>query len=296
MRTSIHQLKEMKRRGERIGMITAYDYTSARIVDDVGFPAILVGDSMSQVMLGYEDTVPLTIEESIHHTRAVVRGTTRAHIVADMPFLSYNTGWPEAVRNAGRYLKEAGAQSVKVEGGVHMVSTIRKLISAGIPVMGHIGLTPQSVNQLGGYKVQGKSPAEAQRLLTDALALQEAGVYSIVLELVPAEVAREITKALDVPTIGIGGGPHCDGQIQVLHDVLGLFEVFIPKHTRRYANMADDMRTSLGAYFSDIKDGSFPGDAESHHVSEDVVAAMRPNAGRGDEDQGDEALGADAGE
>jgi 3-methyl-2-oxobutanoate hydroxymethyltransferase len=191
MRTTIHQLKDMKRRGERIGMITAYDYTSARIVDEVGFPAILVGDSMSQVMLGYEDTVPLTLDESIHHTRAVVRGTTRSHIVADMPFLSYNTGWPDAVRNAGRYLKEAGAQSVKVEGGVHMVSTIRKLIAAGIPVMGHIGLTPQSVNQLGGYKVQGKSPLEAQRLLTDALALQEAGVYSVVLELVPAEVARD---------------------------------------------------------------------------------------------------------
>lgn len=155
--------------------------------------------------------------------------------------------------------------------------------------MGHIGLTPQSVNQLGGYKVQGKSPLEAQRLLTDALALQEAGVYSIVLELVPAEVAREITARVDVPTIGIGGGPHCDGQIQVLHDVLGLFEVFIPKHTRRYANMADDMRTALGSYFSDIKDGSFPGDAESHHVSEDVVAAMRGDARQGDEGPGDEA-------
>lgn len=275
MRTSIHHLSEMKRRGETIGMITAYDYTSARIVDELGFPAILVGDSMSQVMLGYEDTVRLTMDESIHHTRAVVRGTEKAHIVADMPFLSYNAEWPEAVRNAGRYLKEAGAQSVKVEGGRHMVRPIRRMIAAGIPVMGHIGLTPQSVNQLGGYKVQGKSPAEAQRLLSDAIALEAAGVYAIVLELVPAEVAAVITANVGVPTIGIGAGPHCDGQIQVLHDVLGLFETFIPKHTRRYANMADDMRSALGSYLSDVRDGTFPSDAESSHVPEDVVAAMR---------------------
>ncbi|MDD9995184.1 MAG: 3-methyl-2-oxobutanoate hydroxymethyltransferase, partial [Dehalococcoidia bacterium] len=234
MRTSIHHLADMKRQGELIGMITAYDYTSARIVDEIGFPAVLVGDSMSQVMLGYGDTVPLTMDESLHHTRAVARGTSRAHVVADMPFLSYNAEWPEAVRNAGRFLKEGGAQSVKVEGGRHMTRAIRRMIAAGIPVMGHLGLTPQSVNQLGGYKVQGRSAGAARRLLVDALALEAAGDYAIDLQLVPAEEAREVTARLTVPTIGIGAGPHCDGQIQVLHDVLGLFEVFVPKHTRRY--------------------------------------------------------------
>lgn len=283
MRTTIHQLKDMKRRGERIGMISAYDFTSARIVDEMGFPAILVGDSMSQVMLGYEDTVPLTMDESIHHTKAVVRGTEKAHIIADMPFLSYNVDWPEAVRNAGRYLKEAGAQSVKVEGGSHMVQTVRRIIAAGIPVMGHIGLTPQSINQLGGYKVQGKNVADAARLLSDAIALEEAGVYAIVLEVVPAEVAREITARVSVPTIGIGAGPHCDGQIQVLHDVIGLFEVFIPKHTRRYGHLADDMRKALGAYLADVKAGEFPNHEESHHVGEDIVAGMLKAAGRSEE-------------
>ena len=280
MRTSIHHLAEMKRQGELIGMITAYDYTSARIVDEIGFPAVLVGDSMSQVVLGYGDTVPLTMEESLHHTRAVARGTTRAHVVADMPFLSYNAEWPEAVRNAGRFLKEGGAQSVKVEGGRHMTRAIRRMIAAGIPVMGHLGLTPQSVNQLGGYKVQGKSAGAARRLLADALALEAAGVYAIVLELVPAEVAREVTARLTVPTIGIGAGPHCDGQIQVLHDVLGLFEVFVPKHTRRYAHMADDMRSALGRYLSDVREGAFPGDAESYHAPVEVVSAMVEGLGQ----------------
>ena len=280
MRTSIHHLAEMKRQGELIGMITAYDYTSARIVDEIGFPAVLVGDSMSQVVLGYGDTVPLTMEESLHHTRAVARGTTRAHVVADMPFLSYNAEWPEAVRNAGRFLKEGGAQSVKVEGGRHMTRAIRRMIAAGIPVMGHLGLTPQSVNQLGGYKVQGKSAGTARRLLADALALEAAGVYAIVLELVPAEVAREVTARLTVPTIGIGAGPHCDGQIQVLHDVLGLFEVFVPKHTRRYAHMADDMRSALGRYLSDVREGAFPGAAESYHAPVEVVSAMVEGLGQ----------------
>lgn len=275
MRTTIHQIMDMKRRGEKIGMITAYDYTSARIVDELGFPAILVGDSMAQVVLGYETTIPLTIEETIHHTAAVVRGTKDALIVADMPFLSYNAEWPEAVRNAGRLLKEAGAQSVKVEGGRHMVRAIRRMVAAGIPVMGHIGLTPQSVNQLGGYKIQGKSPESAKRLLEDAQALETAGVYAIVLELVPAEVAAEITLQVKVPTIGIGAGPSCDGQIQVLHDVLGLFEDFTPKHTRRYAKLADHMRSSLTSYLEDVRDGSFPGDAESYNVEDSVIEAMR---------------------
>ena len=274
MRTTIHQLADMKRRGETIAMVTAYDYTSARIVDDVGFPAVLVGDSVSQVMLGYGDTVPLPVEESIRHARAVARGTERAHIVADMPFLSYSTGWPDAVRNAGRFLKEGGAQSVKVEGGRHVGRAVTRMVEAGIPVMGHLGLTPQSVNQLGGYKVQGKSPESATRIVEDALALEAAGAYAIVLELIPAEVAREVTRRLSIPTIGIGAGPHCDGQVQVLHDILGLFELFVPKHTRRYANMADDMRTALGRYLADVKDGSFPSEAESFAAPAGVVAAL----------------------
>ncbi len=279
MRTTIRRLADMKSRGEPIGMITAYDYTSARIVDSLGFPAVLVGDSMSQVMLGYDDTVPLTMEESLHHARAVVRGTSSSHVVADMPFLSYAAEWPEAVRNAGRFLKEAGTQSVKVEGGRRLARAVGRMVAAGIPVMGHLGLTPQSVNQLGGYRVQATTAAEARGLLEDALALQEAGAYAIVLELVPAEVAREVTARLDIPTIGIGAGPHCDGQIQVLHDVLGLFEVFVPRHTRRYASMADDMRSALGRYLEDVRAGTFPGEAETYHADESVAEAMAPDRG-----------------
>ena len=282
MRTTIRQLSEMKSRGEPIGMITAYDYTSARIVDSLGFPAILVGDSMSQVMLGYADTVPLTMEESLHHVRAVARGAAGAHIVADMPFMSYAAEWPEAVRNAGRFLKEGGAQSVKVEGGRRLTRAVGRMVAAGIPVMGHLGLTPQSVNQLGGYGVQAKSPAAARALLADALALEEAGAYAIVLELVPAEVAGEVTARLAIPTIGIGAGPHCDGQIQVLHDVLGLFEVFVPRHTRRYADMAGDMRAALGRYLEDVRTGAFPGEAETYHARQGVAEAMTDEARAGE--------------
>ena len=274
MRTTIHQMANMKARGEPIAMITAYDYTSARIIDSLGFPAILVGDSLSQVMLGYEDTVPLTVEESLHHVRAVVRGTSRAHIVADMPFMSYAAEWPEAVRNAGRFLKEAGAQSVKVEGGRRLSRAVGRMVAAGIPVMGHLGLTPQSVNQLGGYRLQATTEREARALIEDAVALQEAGVYAIVLELVPAEVAARVTERLTIPTIGIGAGPYCDGQIQVLHDVLGLFEVFVPKHTRRYANLADEMRTALGRYISDVAAGTFPDEAETHSAPPELARAM----------------------
>ncbi len=262
-RTSITDLKVMKRRGEKIVMITAYDYTSALFVEAAGIPLILVGDTLGNVVLGYDTTVPVTMEDILHHVKPVVRGTRRTHIVADMPFMSYQASPAEALRNAGRMLKEGGTQSVKLEGGVRVAETVRMLVEAGIPVMGHIGLTPQSINQLGGYKVQGKTPKEAVRLLNDAMALQEAGAYAIVLETVPVHVARIITEKLDVPTIGIGAGPHTDGQVQVWHDMLGLFTDFVPKHAKRFANLGDTINVALRTYADDVRSGAFPTEKES---------------------------------
>ena len=257
-RVSITDLKAMKKRGEKIVMITAYDYTSARFVEEAGIPLILVGDTLGNVVLGYDTTVPVTMEDIIHHVKPVVRGTKRTHVVADMPFMSYQTGPADALRNAARFLKEAGAQSVKLEGGARSAETVRTLVEAGIPVMGHIGLTPQSINQLGGYKVQGKTPAAAVKLLNDAMALQDAGAYAIVLETVPVHVGRIITEKLDVPTIGIGAGPHTDGQVQVWHDLLGLFTDFHPKHAKRYADLGSTIVEALQSYAGEVKDGAFP--------------------------------------
>jgi len=278
MRTTISQLRDMKGRGERIAMITAYDYTSAKLVEQAGAPIILVGDSLGQVVLGHDSTIPVTLEDMIHHCRAVVRGTQKAHIAVDMPFMSYHAEWPEAVRNAGRILKEGGANSVKLEGGRDLVRIVTRMVKAGIPVMGHIGLTPQSVNQLGGYKVQGRSPQQAAELLADAVALEGAGAYAIVLELVPAPLAKLITEKLTIPTIGIGAGPCCDGQVQVFHDLLGLFEDFVPKHTRRYAKLGDDIRQAVGTYISDVKDGRFPTAAESYDMDEGALAKLADKA------------------
>tara|TARA_Y100000590_G_scaffold461837_1_gene624387 strand:- start:9656 stop:10468 length:813 start_codon:yes stop_codon:yes gene_type:complete len=263
MPNSINKLSEMKSHGEPIVMVTAYDYTSARIINDIGFDAILVGDSLSQVMLGNDTTVPLTIDEAILHTRSVVRGAANTHVVADMPFLSYNLSIDTALMNAGRFLQEGGAQSVKLEGGHHICKTVEQLVSCGIPVMGHIGLTPQSINQLGGYKVQGKSKEQASRILDEALALENAGAYAIVLELIPLEVSKQITSKLKIPTIGIGAGIECDGQIQVMHDILGLFELFTPKHTKQYVNLAEQMRFGLKEYMREVKDKSFPNNSHS---------------------------------
>jgi len=263
MQNSIHKLSEMKAHGEPIVMVTAYDYTSARIIDDIGFDAILVGDSLSQVMLGNDTTIPLTMDEAIHHTRSVVRGAPNTHVVGDMPFLSYNSNIETALVNAGRFLQEAGAQSVKLEGGHHICETVDRLVSCGIPVMGHIGLTPQSINQLGGYKVQGKSKEQASRLIDEAVALENAGAYAIVLELIPVEVSKQITSRLKIPTIGIGAGINCDGQIQVMHDILGLFELFTPKHTKQYVDLAKQMRLGLKEYLSEVKDKSFPNNSHS---------------------------------
>jgi len=269
-RISITDLRAMKKRGEKIVMITAYDYPSARLVQEAGVPVILVGDSLGMVVLGYDSTIPVTMDEMLHHVKAVVRGTSRTHVVADMPFMSYQASAEDALRNAGRLLKEGGAQSVKLEGGARVAETVRRLVEAGIPVMGHLGLTPQSVHQLGGYKVQGKTPAAAVKLLNDAMALQEAGAYAIVLETVPAQVAEAITAKLSVPTIGIGAGSHCDGQVQVFHDLLGLFTDFVPKHAKRYAEAGPTIVEAVRAYAAEVRAGKFPTDRESFLLDERV--------------------------
>ncbi len=262
-RTSITDLKAMKARGEKIVMITAYDYPSARLVEEAGVPLILVGDSLGNVVLGYDSTIPVTMDEMLHHVKPVVRATRKTHVVADMPFMSYQASPADALHNAGRLLKEGGAQSVKLEGGTRVAETVRVLVEAGIPVMGHLGLTPQSINQLGGYKVQGKTPAAAVRLLNDAMALQEAGAYAIVLETVPVHVARIITEKLDIPTIGIGAGPETDGQVQVWHDLLGLDSDFVPKHAKQYANLAPTVVDAIKTYAGEVKSGAFPTEKES---------------------------------
>ncbi len=274
MRVTISDIKDMKARGEKIPMITAYDYTSARIVDASGIPLILVGDSLGQVMLGYDSTIPVTMDEMIHHTKAVARGTSNALIVGDMPFMSYQTGSTDALRNAARFLQEAGAQTVKLEGGVAMASTVQRLVSSGIPVMGHIGLTPQSVNQLGGYKVQGKTLKTAVRVMEDARALETAGAFAIVLECVPESLSKLITDRLSIPTIGIGAGKECDGQVQVFHDMLGMINDFVPKHAKRYASLGDTIAGSLRQYAAEVREQSFPGPDHSYHLKEEVLAEL----------------------
>lgn len=260
-RLSVVDIAKLHADGVRIPTITAYDYPTAQLVDEAGIPLILVGDSLGQVMLGYETTVRVSMEEMLHHTKAVVRGTQRALIVADMPFLSYAT--PEdALANAGRFLRDAGAQAVKVEGGVRSARVIETLVRAGIPVMGHIGLTPQAINALGKVRVQGKSREQARALLADALAVQEAGAFAIVLELLPAQLAAAVTERLRIPTIGIGAGAGCSGQIQVVTDLLGL-GTWTPRHARKYADLHGVILEALRGYRTDTEAGAFPGDAES---------------------------------
>ena len=273
-RVSITKLKAMKKRGERFAMLTAYDYPSARLVEEAGVPIILVGDTLGMVVLGYDTTIPVTMDEMLHHVKAVVRGTRKAHVVADMPFMSYQAGPQDALRNAGRMLKEGGAQSVKLEGGRRVADTISLLVSSGIPVMGHIGLTPQSVNQLGGYKVQGKTPAAAVKLINDAAVLEEAGAYAIVLETIPAQLGEVISRKVSIPTIGIGAGPHCDGQVQVFHDLLGLFDEFVPKHAKRYAQLGEAIKGAVSQYVTDVQDGAFPTEKESFLVDEPALSEL----------------------
>jgi 3-methyl-2-oxobutanoate hydroxymethyltransferase len=271
-RISITDLKAKKKRGEKVVMMTCYDYPSARLLEAAGVDILFIGDTLGMVVLGYDTTVPVTMEEMLHHTKAVVRGSSRAHVLADMPFMSYQTSPEDALRNAGRLLKEGGAQSVKLEGGVRVADTVRFVVDAGIPVMGHIGLTPQSINQLGGYKVQGKTPAAAVRLINDALALEQAGAYAVVLECVPAPLAQTISERLAIPTVGIGAGPHCDGQVQVFHDLLGLFEDFVPKHAKRYAELGSEITTAVRAYAEEVRTGRFPTEKESFGVDKPVFS------------------------
>ncbi|MEO6043772.1 MAG: 3-methyl-2-oxobutanoate hydroxymethyltransferase [Tepidiformaceae bacterium] len=274
-RISIHKLREMKAQGRRFAMVTAYDYPSARLVEQAGIPVILVGDSLGSVVLGYNSTVPVTMEDIVYHTRAVVRATERAIVVADMPFMSYQASADEAMRNAGRLLQEGGATAVKLEGGSHVVSLVQRMVECGIPVMGHLGLTPQSVNQFGGHKVQGKTPAAAAKLISDAHALEEAGAFAIVLETIPAPLARMVSERLSVPTIGIGAGPHCDAQVQVFHDMLGIYDDRRPlRHAKRYALLGETIREAMRAYAAEVESGAFPAAEHSFEMEECTMAEL----------------------
>ena len=256
---SIHELKAAKQRGERFVMLTAYDAGSAALLDELGVPVILVGDSLGMVVLGYDSTVPVTLDEMLHHTRAVSRGAKHAIVVGDMPFGTYQDGPSQALASATRFLKEAGANAVKLEGGGPMVEVTARLVSAGIPVMSHLGLTPQSVNQFGGFKVQAKDDASADRLVADAVALADAGAFSIVLEGVPSDVGRRATEAVDVPTIGIGAGPHTDAQVLVWHDVLGLTSGRLPRFVKQYADLRSEISGAIKAFQTEVADGEYPG-------------------------------------
>jgi 3-methyl-2-oxobutanoate hydroxymethyltransferase len=255
---TLHTLGRMKQRGERIAMLTAYDYPTAKLLDAAGLDVLLVGDSVGMVVLGYPTTLPVTMEDMIHHCRAVARGASRAMLVGDLPFMAYQVSREEAVRNAGRLLKEGNMEAVKLEGGREVADTVSAIVAAGIPVMGHLGLTPQAVHRMGGYRVQGRDPAQAERLKEDAQILEKAGTFSIVLEGVPAELAREITAASSIPTIGIGAGPHCDGQVLVTQDMLGLFDDLSPSFVKRYADLAPVLLEAFSRYREEVRAGTFP--------------------------------------
>jgi 3-methyl-2-oxobutanoate hydroxymethyltransferase len=265
-KVTIHTLRQKKQRGEKIAMLTAYDATFARLLDESGIDLLLVGDSLGMVIQGQDTTLPVTLDEVIYHTRAVARGTTRAHIVGDMPFMSYQGGVEEGMRNAGRLIKEGGAHSVKLEGGAQHAELVARLVACGIPVMGHIGLTPQSFHQLGGFKVQGREDGGTERLIADARALEQAGAYAIVLEGIPTESAAALTATVTIPTIGIGAGPDCDGQVLVIYDLLGMDDAFKPKFVRRYEHFAMRVRTAVSAYIDDVTAGEFPSEAESFRL------------------------------
>ena len=268
-RLTLTDLGKLYADGERIAMLTAYDFPNARLLDEAGIPLLLVGDSLGRVMLGYENEIPVSMADMLHHVKAVTRGARRAFVVGDMPFMSYATV-DSALENAGRLLAEGGAQAVKLEGGVRSARTVETLVRAGIPVMGHIGLTPQAINAIGKVRVQGKTRDQARSLLADALAIQEAGAFAIVLELVPTQLAEAITKRLRIPTIGIGAGAGCSGQVQVLTDLLG-YETWHPRHARAYANLRESILGAAAAYRADVEAGTFPGDAESVRMDDAVL-------------------------
>ncbi len=274
MRVTINQIKEMKQKGEKIVMLTSYDYVTAQIIDKAGIHMILVGDTLGMVVLGYKTTIPVTIEEMLHHTKAVVRGTENALVIGDMPFMTYQISTEEAIRNAGRFLQETGCQAVKLEGGVTMAEKVKRIVECGIPVMGHIGLTPQSINQLGGHKIQGRTPEAARKLLDDAKAIEQAGAFALVLETVPARLAALITKRISIPTIGIGAGAGCDGQVQVINDILGSYTGYIPKHAKQYAKLVDIMSDAISQYRDEVTTGKFPTEKHSFTIDDAVIAEL----------------------
>lgn len=266
--------KEMKQKGEKIAMLTAYDYPTAQLVDEAGVETILVGDSLGMAVLGYKDTLSVTLDEMIHHGRAVVRGSERAFVVIDMPFLTYQISAEDALRNAGKIIQQTGAQGVKVEGGLEIIAAVKSMTQTGIPVVGHLGLTPQSVGQLGGYRVQGKDPAVAKKIVEDALALEAAGAFMLVLECVPWQLAKIITAKLSIPVIGIGAGKFCDGQVLVYHDIMGLYTGKTPKFVKQYASVREIMLKGVQDYISEVKGSYFPEEKHSYTMAEEALAGV----------------------
>ncbi len=277
MRNTVRDIQKMKTEGVPIVMLTAYDATSARLSEAAGVPMLLVGDTLGMVIQGHEYPIPVTLDHIIYHASIVTRVTKQALVVGDMPFMSYHVSVEQALTNTGRLMQESGVSAVKMEGGESLAETIRRVVDAGIPVMGHIGLMPQSVNQVGGFRVQGRDLNSAQRLLRDADAVQAAGAFAIVLESVPAPLAQMITERLRIPTIGIGAGVHCSGQVQVFHDILGLFDDFVPRHTKRYAELGAEMREAIAAYVGDVQTRSFPTAENSFSMNEEILTALRAN-------------------
>lgn len=275
---TVKTIIERKRKKEKISALTAYDYSSALIVDNAGIDIILVGDSLGNTILGYETTLPVTMEDMLHHVKAVARGRKRSLLIADMPYMSFHINREETVKNASLFMRE-GAEGVKIEGGKKRVDMVKALLDAEIPVMGHIGLTPQSVHVFGGYRVQGKEFESAKALIDDAIALEEAGVFSIVLESIPSEISKIITKTLKIPTIGIGAGPYCDGQILVFHDLLGLTPGYLPKFVRKYADLQRVIDSSVKSYIDDIRKGKFPDDNESYHLPDEIKEKLEREYG-----------------
>lgn len=274
MKNTVSTFLEQKRNGDKITMLTAYDYSTAKLIDEAGINSILIGDSLGMVMLGYEDTLTVTMEDMIHHTKAVAKGAKNALIIADMPFMSYQTSVYDAVVNAGRLIKEGGAQAVKLEGGASVCEQIRAITNASIPVMGHIGMTPQSVNAFGGFKVQGKSEEAARKIIGDAKAIEEAGAFGIVIECVPAKLSKLITEAVSIPTIGIGAGADCDGQVLVYQDMLGMYSDFTPKFVKKFANVGEIMKAAFGDYIISVKSGKFPAEEHGFKISDDVIEKL----------------------
>ena len=273
-RLTIRDIQKLKDKGDRIAMLTAYDATSAFLAESAGAPMLLVGDSLGMVVQGHQSTIPVTLDHIIYHARIVMRVTTSALVVGDMPFMTYKASIEQAMAAAARLMQETGVEAVKVEGGETIAPTIERLVQAGIPVMAHIGLTPQSVNQFGGFRVQGKDRDTAAQLICDAKAIEDAGAFAVVLELIPAPLAKEITGMLKIPTIGIGAGPDCSGQVQVFHDLLGLYPSFGPRHARQYANAGEFIQQALAAYVQDVKGGAFPTAAQSSTMNEDIIAEL----------------------